>query len=180
MGDWERAAADDGIVDGAGLRAFCDEIEGLGKQLQTVLQGSRRGGRARKPVCTQETANTNSGHRPDQGRQKLVCERPDTDARPLANRRQSMDGRGHAPAFRQSRQAPKGALFTFFERDEWQHLAGGGGRFKALIERLVPGYDEGRCARSSTKCAAARSCALDRFIIISSGKRAGMPISRRK
>jgi len=32
--------------------------------------------------------------------------------------------------------------FTFFERDEWQRLAEGGGRIRELTERLVPGFEE--------------------------------------
>ncbi len=144
MGDLERAAADDrNLRIGAGLRAFCDEIEGLGKQLQTVLQG---------PV--EEVVRESLSALKKQQTQIAVIGQIKAGKSSFVNALTQMPGllptdvnpwtaavtRLHfgSPATPQ-----KGALFTFFERDEWQHLAGGGGRFKALIERLVPGYDEG-------------------------------------
>lgn len=39
-------------------------------------------------------------------------------------------------------QAQAGALFSFFDSDEWRRLAMSGGRLKELTERLVPGYEE--------------------------------------
>jgi signal recognition particle receptor subunit beta len=34
-----------------------------------------------------------------------------------------------------------GARFKFFDRDEWERLANGGGRLRELTERLVPGFE---------------------------------------
>lgn len=39
------------------------------------------------------------------------------------------------------------AEFRFFELDEWQRLAEGGGRLRELTERLVPGFEAGLLAR---------------------------------
>jgi hypothetical protein len=43
-------------------------------------------------------------------------------------------GRSDAPA-------NVGARFKFFDRDEWERLASGGGRLRELTERLVPGFE---------------------------------------
>lgn len=39
-------------------------------------------------------------------------------------------------------QAESGALFSFFDGEEWRRLATGGGKLKELTERLAPGYEE--------------------------------------
>jgi Dynamin family len=47
------------------------------------------------------------------------------------------------------RDAPRdvAAEFRFFELDEWQRLAEGGGRLRELTERLVPGFEAAQLAR---------------------------------
>lgn len=39
--------------------------------------------------------------------------------------------------------AAESAVFTFFNSDEWQRIAQGGGPLRELTERLVPGFDPG-------------------------------------
>lgn len=43
--------------------------------------------------------------------------------------------------FRQRRQGDPSATFQFFNEDEWQQLANGGGLLRELTERLVPGFE---------------------------------------
>ena len=47
------------------------------------------------------------------------------------------------------RDAPQGiaAEFRFFDRDEWQKLAAGGGRVRELTEKLVPQFEAAQLAR---------------------------------
>jgi signal recognition particle receptor subunit beta len=138
-----RAAPDDrDLRIGAGLRALRDEIEGFGRQLQSVLQG---------PI--QEVVRESLSALKKQQTQIAVIGQIKAGKSSFVNALTKMPGllptdvnpwtavvtRLH---FGSPGAPQKGALFTFFERDEWQRLAGGGGRFKALIERLVPGYDE--------------------------------------
>lgn len=37
-----------------------------------------------------------------------------------------------------------GALFTFFDENEWEQIAGRGGRLRHLVEQFLPGYDSDR------------------------------------
>jgi hypothetical protein len=142
--DHKRAGADDGgLRIGVGLRAFCDEIEGLGKQLQAILPG---------PVG--EVAGESLAALKKQNSQIAVIGQIKAGKSSFVNALAQMPGllptdvnpwtaavtRLH---FGSAAKPRKGALFTFFEHEEWQRLAEGGGRFKELIERLVPGYDVG-------------------------------------
>ncbi|MCH9807568.1 MAG: dynamin family protein [Alphaproteobacteria bacterium] len=43
--------------------------------------------------------------------------------------------------FQQRRQGDPSATFQFFNEDEWQHIANGGGLLRELTERLVPGFE---------------------------------------
>ncbi len=39
------------------------------------------------------------------------------------------------------------AEFNFFEEHDWQRIAEGGGKLRELVERFLPGFEEGRLAR---------------------------------
>ncbi len=128
---------------GAGLRAFYGEIESLGKQLQAVLQGSA-GEVVRERLSMLQKQQTQIAviGQIKAGKSSFVnalTQMPGllpTDVNPWT----AAVTRLH---FGDPETPQKGALFTFFERDEWQRLAEGGDRYKTLIERLVPDYDEG-------------------------------------